>query len=66
MIKAKTTIDELVGNGWVDKNIKFADLHIYAKGDYRVLYDNESDRLVAFYKKGEIGKLNELEGFEGW
>ena len=60
MIENHKELEKLVKEGWKSAEIKYSHFRIYEKGDYRVLYDLNTDRVIVKYlKRQDIGGIKE-------
>jgi hypothetical protein len=52
----RIVLDELLNDGYVDTGDRITgSVQIYAKGDYRALYDKSEDRLISMYRFSKCG-----------
>jgi len=51
-------LEHLIREGWRSAEIKYSHFRIYEKGEFRVLYDLNTDRVIVKYlKRQDIGGM---------
>jgi len=56
-------LEHLIREGWRSAEIKYSHFRIYEKGEFRVLYDLNTDRVIVKYlKRQDIGGMKSRGG----
>jgi len=63
--KPKTSLVELIANGWTDTCKSVSGLHIMKKGDKRCLYDCEAEKVMGNYVEQSASNKPEDDNSEG-